>query len=151
VGEEWIAWLDSDDIWEPDAIAAHGHVLSGMPGAGFSVGHVRFFLHGDTPPTGFRPELLEGSHKAFMPGTSLVSAQAVARVGQFREDLGVATDIEWFARLRDTVPFAETDHVILRKRVHSANLSYGSTATGHYSAALLATLRSRLRNRVSEP
>lgn len=150
VGEEWIAWLDSDDIWSPKALAAHTEELSTVPDTEFCAGRVRFFLEGDTPPANFRPELLHGSHRAFMPGTSLVSAQAATQVGPFREDLGVATDIEWFARLRDTVPFTETEQVVLHKRVHAANLSYESASSGDYSAALIATARSRLRNRRGE-
>jgi glycosyltransferase involved in cell wall biosynthesis len=148
---DWIAWLDSDDIWSPDALAAHAQALSQAPAAGVSVGNVRFFLDGDTLPAGFRPELLEGSHRAFMPGTSLVHREAVARVGPFREDLGVATDIEWFARLRDTVPAVETREIVLHKRVHETNLSYTSAVNGDYSAALLATVRSRLQGRGGAP
>lgn len=147
---DWIAWLDSDDVWSPDALAAHARALAQAPEAGVSVGHVSFFLDADSLPAGFRPELLEGTHRAFMPGTSLVSRQAAARMGPFREDLGVATDIEWFARLRDTVPAAETHEVVLRKRVHGANLSYTAAASGDYSAALLATARSRLLGRGGE-
>lgn len=140
----FLAWLDSDDTWTPNALQSHVSALAATPAAMASVGRVRFIREGAHLPPSFRPSLLYGDHLAYMPGSALVTRAAWDRVGPYREDLGVATDIEWFARLRRAVPVIPLPHHVLNKRVHAGNLSYEAAQQGDYNGDLLRALRAHI-------
>lgn len=144
---DFITWLDCDDEWTLNALWLHATALRQDSEALASVGRVRFFHEGAELPPGARPELLSGEHVAYMPGSSLVRRSAVRIIGPYREDLGVATDIEWFARLRNQGPVAQIPHCVLRKRVHDTNLSYGSLQDGRYQADLVNAVHAHLQRR----
>jgi len=139
-----VSWLDSDDIWLPHALERHAMTLSASEYQGVSVGRVKFWTESRTSVTGFNSNLLEESHLAYMPGCSVVEKSLVTEVGSFREDLGVATDIEWFARLRTIKIAVELSDVVLHKRVHKTNLSYGAINT-NYNQDLLNALHAHLQ------
>ena len=143
-GGSFLAWLDSDDVWTPNALQAHARALAATPAARASVGRVRFIQEGAQLPASFRPALLSGDHLAYMPGSALVSRAAWDMVGPFREDLGVATDIEWFARLRRAVTVIALSQHVLNKRVHGGNLSYGAAQQGDYDGDLLRALHAHM-------
>lgn len=143
-GGNFLAWLDSDDAWTPNALRTHVRGQAATPAAQASVGRVRFIQEGPQLPPSFRPALLSGDHLAYMPGSALVSRAAWDRVGPFREDLGVATDIEWFARLRRAAPVIVLPQHVLNKRVHDGNLSHGAAHQGGYNGDLLRALHAHM-------
>ncbi len=142
-----IAWLDSDDYWVPDALSQHGRALIERPFATASVGRVRFFAEGDGLPPGFRAELLNGDHHAIMPGTTVVRREAVRELGEFDCELEVATDIDWFARLRENFSTTQVSQVVLNKRVHDSNLSYTSSSASNYGALIARIAHAQLLRR----
>lgn len=127
---EFLALLDSDDRWAPEKLAWQIAALRDAPDAMGAIGRVRYFLEGDTPPFGFRPELLDGDHVAYMPGALLGRRSLFETVGPFGTEWTIASDIDWFARLKDLgCPLVVLPHVVIHKRVHGNNLSY-TTARG---------------------
>ena len=73
------------------------------------------------------------------------------RVGNWSEDWTIASDIDWFLKLKDSgLPIGVIDDVLLHKRVHSQNLSYVTDAGNVYPREILRLLHSSiLRKRVA--
>jgi len=134
-----IAFLDSDDQWTRDCLSQHEMATKTDGYKGASVGNVEFKLCNEVS-SGFRKKLLNSSHLAYMPGCAVFSLKAIDEIGHFREDLGVATDIEWFARARELISFIEIPATVLTKRVHSKNLSFRSLEQGDYQGDLTRAL-----------
>lgn len=125
-GGPLIAMLDADDLWTPGKLDAQLALLAARPELGAVIGQVQFVLEPGCPlPPGFRPELLDAPRMAPMPGTLLARREVFDELGPFATEMSVASDIEWFARLKESrFEVGEIDRVLLRKRVHDANVSY---------------------------
>jgi glycosyltransferase involved in cell wall biosynthesis len=123
---EVFAILDSDDRWEPRKLETQVDLLRRRPELDYVVGRARFFLEpGLAPPPGLRPELLEGDHVAYMPGALLARRSVFETVGDFDTGFAIASDIEWFARVKDAgLAHAVVPEVVIHKRVHDRNLSH---------------------------
>lgn len=123
---ELIALLDSDDSWSEEKLEVQVGLLEARPELDYAIGRVRFFLEpGLEPPPGFNPDLLGTDHVAHMPGALLARRRVFDAVGPFRTDFEIASDIDWFARLKDAGLRTEVAAgALTHKRVHDANLSY---------------------------
>jgi glycosyltransferase involved in cell wall biosynthesis len=109
---EFLAFLDADDLWPADSLAARFTALS-EAGADAAFGLVEQF--GETraaePPT-----------LAYLPGTMLVTRSAFERVGPFDERVAVGEFIDWFARAQEAgLEVATTTSLVLRRRIHTTN------------------------------
>jgi glycosyltransferase involved in cell wall biosynthesis len=149
---EFFAFVDSDDAWLPEKLARQVALLQTGPRLEGVVGKVRFVLEpGETPPRGFRAKVLGRDHLTHMPGVLLARRRLFERMGDWGEGWTIANDIEWFVRLRDTgLPIGAVDEVVLRKRVHGANLSYTTAEDPIYPKEVLQILHaSILRKRAA--
>ncbi len=149
---EMVSFLDSDDIWVSDKLELQVNFLLANPSFDVVIGKVRFFADkGKELPSTFRPELLMGEHLAHMPGAVMVRRHVFERIGLFDPDLSVASDIDWFAKLKDAgIKEGIIDRLLIHKRVHQSNLSYTGAKEPRYDRELLATLRrSILRQRTT--
>ncbi|CAN5306481.1 N/A [soil metagenome] len=143
-----ISFLDSDDIWSASKLAKQVRYFEDHPLTECVVGRVQFFLNDDKSiPPGFKPSLLQGTHVAYMPGTSMIRRSVFDKLGMFEAQWQITNDIIWFAKLRSSgAQLGIIDEVVLRKRVHTNNFSYvfdGST----YRSELLQFLKESVRNR----
>ena len=142
-----ISFLDSDDIWSVSKLATQVRYFEDYPLIECVVGRVQFFLNdeGSIPP-GFKPSLLEGTHVAYMPGTSMLRRSVFDKLGLFEPQWKITNDIIWFAKLRNSgAQIGIIDDTVLRKRVHAKNFSYvfdGAT----YRSELLQFLKESVRN-----
>ena len=136
-----IAFLDSDDRWTPDKIELQMAAFDRDPRVDFVIAHARFFLEpGEPCPPRFNPDLLERSHVANMPSALLARRKVFETIGNFPTDFEIASDIDWFARLKDSdLVRAVIPEVLVRKRVHDTNLSY--TADSARGPEVLRVLR----------
>jgi glycosyltransferase involved in cell wall biosynthesis len=143
-----ISFLDSDDIWSESKLSKQAKYLEDHPLSECVVGHVQFFLNDERSiPPGFKLSLLQGTHVAYMPGTSMIRRGVFDKLGMFEPQWQITNDIIWFAKLRNSgAPIGIIDEAVLRKRIHSNNFSYvfdGLT----YRSELLQFLRESLRSR----
>ncbi len=102
---------------------------------------MRFFVEpGHSIPPGFRPQLLEGDHVTYGPTTLLARRSVFEAIGTFATEYGIASDVEWFARLKDSgLEGAVLQEAMVRKRVHDSNASY--FAARDFNQELLRLLR----------
>lgn len=145
---EFIAFLDSDDIWLPNCLQNHIAAFQELPHLQASLGRVEFFLDQvDTTPLGFKLSLLEGSHVGNMPGCFVGRRDLFKKLGMFETRWKIASDLIWFDKLRNQEPnVLELKEVCLKKRVHSSNLSYTTAQTPTYEKELLQFLAEKIKN-----
>ena len=128
---ELIGFLDSDDRWVPEKLQAQVELLDADPDLDYVIGRVRFFLEPGMPyPPGFREELIGADHVAPMPGVLLARRRVFDRVGAFRTQYVIASDVDWFVRLQDAgLKRAVADGAVIHKRLHDSNLSHFQAET----------------------
>lgn len=144
---QFIALLDSDDVWLPHTLSTHIAAFTENPNIDISLGHVEFFL--DQPgaiPIGFKASLLEKSHLGNMPGCFLGKRTIFEKLGLFETHWKVASDLIWFSQMRKSdVLVSESKNVVLKKRVHNTNLSYTTAQTPVYTKELLQFLGEKIK------
>ncbi len=147
---ELIAFLSYDDTWTPRKLELQSARLRAQPPADACVGLVEHVIEPeDSPPPGFRPELLAGPRAARLMELLVLPRRTWERVGPMRADCGTAGDVDWFSRAGDLgVRFAVVPELLLRKRVHALS----SAHTDHYNQVglLRAMHESVLRKREAE-
>jgi glycosyltransferase involved in cell wall biosynthesis len=127
-GGELIAWLDSDDLWEPhyleatlDALA-HDHALDGVyTGLTFidGQGHPVRSVTPTEPPDRLYETLVEDN---FLPVTSVVMwKRCYDAVGEFDPQFGVAEDYDMWLRITRRFRIGGIPQILASYRVHSGN------------------------------
>jgi glycosyltransferase involved in cell wall biosynthesis len=156
----WIAFLDADDEWTPNALASHFDAVasaeigtsSDSPCVSGSTGRVRFRLEQVERPLGFREELLGESPIGWMPGSTLIRAVTASELGEFSHELELASDLDWFDRLRTRARVVVNEEVVLLKSVRPDSASMaGSRPEAQRSAFSDAVLRLARQRAVREP
>ena len=122
---EFVAFLDQDDLWLPEKLAAQMAFLQNHPEADYSLTQQRFFLEpGNTLPSWFRKELLASPQTGWILGTLLVRRSVFEKVGDFGADYVTASDSDWFFRAKAAgLQPAVVPEVLLLKRIHGSNES----------------------------
>ena len=148
---ELIAFLDGDDVWAPDKLERQVHILETDPAVDCVITRMRFVLEPGLPiPPGFRPQLLESDHLGQMPSSLLARRTVFDRIGTFDTRWPIASDIDWFARAKDSGLCIEVvPDVLVEKRVHDANLS--TLAGAQLNRELVELLRESVVRRRQAP
>ena len=146
---DFVAILDSDDIWNPTTLSDHVNALLSDSSKLGSVGQVKFFLQKkQTPPPEFKLSLLEKSHLAYMPGCFMGRKEIFNRIGYYETEWKIASDIIWFGKVKDLKDeIFILDRVVLNKRVHKNNISYNSVEEDIYGRELLKLLHLKLKSK----
>ena len=145
----YVAFLDSDDLWEPTKLALQVAALEANPRCGYALAHTRFLrMHGAALPPGFERVDLDKDHAAPYPSVMLARRCLFDDVGFFEEHWSVSSDIEWFRRVCDRgIESLLLPEVLLRRRIHGANLSYGSAGAAAFNREILSILKTSLDRR----
>ena len=122
---EYLAFLDQDDRWRPEALATHLCAFGLEPALAYTVAHQRCFLEpGGDCPDWFRLQPLGEPLPAFLPGGLMVRRSVFAELGGFDPRYPISSDADWFARARDAgLPMRLLPDVTLERRIHRANQS----------------------------
>ena len=125
---EYIAFLDADDLWAPHKLSLQLDYHHQHPEVDCSfVGLVNFLEDGVEPPLWLRDNQSEAGRPDYSPCTLLARKSVFDLVGLFDTSFRVGEDTEWFARAVDGgVKMGMLPDVLVRRRIHGANLSYES-------------------------
>jgi len=120
-----LAFLDSDDLFEADRVQRQVDALAADATLEAVFGRVDEFLEpglSDEARDALR-QPREGVAAPILPAM-LIRRSAFERVGPFAPDQPIGVNIEWYARALDAgLRSATIDAVVLRRRLHGANLS----------------------------
>jgi glycosyltransferase involved in cell wall biosynthesis len=128
----YVAFLDADDVWLPDKLAAQVAALAADPALALVFGHYQNFGAGGEQPAA----------PGYSSGTLLARRSAFLKVGLFATRWPVGEFIDWYARAEEAgLASAMQPPVVLRRRVHAHNLTRGPRQA--YAAVLAAMVRRR--------
>lgn len=113
-----VAFLDADDRWPPESLSVRIAALR-EAGTDGSFGVVEEFLD----PAGLARPVRPRS-AARVPGSFVVTREALARVGGFDVSLPSGESVDWVARFDAMgLRWTAVDDVVLHRRIHESNKS----------------------------
>ena len=119
-----LAFLDADDLWAENAIAAHLALLDSDPEIDGTAGYMEEFVCPSEPPDSrgrFAPRKRQA---CWLGGGMAVRASALRAVGPFDPGLRAGHWIDWMDRARRAgLRFALHDALVLRRRLHRNSMS----------------------------
>jgi len=144
----YVAFLDSDDIWHVEKTSRQLDILRAEPGKGGVLCRFRNFLDPFYPPPrriAEGPFLEEKTGGMPILSTLLAHRRTMDRVGPFRTDLVSGEDLDWFVRASDLgVVFAKLPDVLVERRLHDANCSYRTQPDrGHLLDIVRASIKKK--------
>ncbi|HWE46913.1 MAG TPA: glycosyltransferase family A protein [Caulobacteraceae bacterium] len=143
---DWIAFLDADDVWLRDSLAAR--VAAIQASSDVVVGLTEEFQHDDRL-SGLAVPAIASAVSARIAGAMIIRRSLFDRVGGFDESLRVGETMDWVARASESGGrFAMVDAVVLRRRLHGANTVVRERASqGDYLKVLRASIARRAATR----
>jgi len=148
---EYIAFLDSDDLWQPDKLDYQLSLLKNNPKASFAFGHGEQFGNGATPTPEleiffvgnvFLPFLFEERFIFYVP-TFLFKKGVLNKITNIDESLFYASDIDFFLRMAYTFEGTFSHNIVarIRKQEKSHSQSNELDAYDEYLVMLKKHLR----------
>jgi glycosyltransferase involved in cell wall biosynthesis len=130
---DWIAFLDYDDLWDPDKLRIQTSYMVARPDLQYTTTLMRFIRE---PGAKLRPELdqaaLDQPRPGLTPSALLARRSAFDQVGLFDPAYVNGADIDWLTRAQDLgVPTAIVPQVLMIKRLHHTNLSINTAVSRH--------------------
>ena len=148
---ELLAFLDADDVLEPERLRRQASALARAPDLEAVFGRITEFIEPGLPEDA-RADLRlprEGvpSH---LVTAMLIRRSAFERIGPFAVDQPLNVGVEWYSRALDAGLRSEMlDHVVLRRRLHGANVGVVRWDGGHELVRIArATLERRRASNV---
>lgn len=118
-----IAFLDADDIWEPDKLAKQMAVLEGNPQLAAVFGYVSQFISPDideriAEKIACPAKPMAGIH----PGTMLIKKDVFEKVGPFSAAYSSGEFLEWFGRAKELgLHYQMLPDILMQRRIHGSN------------------------------
>jgi glycosyltransferase involved in cell wall biosynthesis len=121
----YIAFLDADDLWQPEKTEVQLAAFERDPSLGLVFGHVLQFLSPDLDPSVAAGLRLPGAPQpGLYVGAMLASRAAWEEIGPWPGDLEISDGLTWLLRARELgIREWMAPQTVTRRRVHGANHS----------------------------
>ncbi|HEY9644827.1 MAG TPA: glycosyltransferase family A protein [Chroococcidiopsis sp.] len=129
---ELLAFLDSDDRWQPDKLERQLAALQAQPELAMVFGHVRQFISPDLDADAqakvrIPAEVMAGYHV----GTLLIRRDAFFRVGYFETQWQVGEFVSWQMKATELgLPMQMLAEVVMERRLHATNMGRSQPSSG---------------------
>jgi glycosyltransferase involved in cell wall biosynthesis len=146
---DWLAFLDQDDLWEPDKLAVQGAILAADPEVDYVTCAMRWFLEpGLQRPSWARPGWFVEPQPAYITSAILARRSAFSAIGGFDSSFVNGSDTDWMLRARDAGLRAhQLERVLVHHRLHAANGSWDiATSRREFARAMKQSLDRRRRD-----
>jgi len=142
---EFIAFLDADDMWEPEKLSLQVGYLIRHPDVGFVYAHRRMILEeGVEPPPWYTEEDVPG----LFAGALVARKGVFDNIGVFNPEYRFGENAEWLARAKDGgISMAVLPETLLISRIHGNNLTHHSDEMRHSVLKALKSSIDRQRDR----
>jgi len=143
---EWVAFIDQDDLWAPEKIESQWAAIQLYPDVGIVSCHMSWFEHDSESGCSLELDLRDalnpkehddGSVRYFhrvkdeLPfsrmsdyvSSVLIRRDLLLSVGMFNEDLTQNEDLECFLRVIAQCPLANVKKSLVQRRIHGQNSS----------------------------
>lgn len=120
---EFLAFLDSDDIWMPDKLSKQMAAFESDPNLEAVFGYVQQFYSPELDET-FRQRIRcpEQPSAAYISSAMLIKRSAFQRVGEFETGLKTGIDISWYARaVEQHLQQLTLPDIVYHRRLHETN------------------------------
>lgn len=151
---DFVAYINSDDTYEPGAVRRAMELLQSHPGVDFVYGDANLIDENGgviehTHAVDFDIGVLTYDHNFICQPASFWRRSLVQRIGSFDESLQYLMDYEWFLRAAHAgARFLHARETWANLRLHSAcKTVMGSTTPGHELARVRQEILSRYRRR----
>ena len=124
---DWIAFLDDDDVWHPEKLAAQEDYVAAHPEVVFVYSHFEFIDEASHPmpmPTKWDElglMIFDGNPPA-LPSTVLVKKDVFLEIGGFDVRLKHAEDWDLFVRIAERFPTHCVEQKLVKHRRHGAQI-----------------------------
>jgi glycosyltransferase involved in cell wall biosynthesis len=125
----YVTFLDADDVMLPDRVDFQVDYLVTHPGIDVVIGSAEYFLEpGVAPPEWLQDRVIPGQNRHRNPMTMMARREVFVRVGPFDPSFANGEDTDWvFRAVSAGMAIARTDRILMRRRIHGANLTYDTT------------------------
>jgi glycosyltransferase involved in cell wall biosynthesis len=141
-GGDVLAFLDADDLWVPNRIERQGEHLEAHD---MVFGMAQQFISPElTPDEQALRHCPPHPQPGYVPGAMLVRRPAFERVGWFDPRWRVGEFVDWYCRAQELgLSSSLLPDIVLRRRIHKANLTTTARAGTDYAHILRLSLKRR--------
>jgi len=146
-----LAFLDQDDVWQPDKLAKQLAYLEKNPSLSAVICQQQMVLQeGCSKPHWLKKEFLQTTQIAYLPSALLVKRVAFEQTDLFDPTLSLSSDTDWFFKAKNRgVEIGLYPEVLLLRRIHNDNASNECTQNQKELLSIIQNSLSEKRTKVS--
>ena len=149
---EFIAFLDSDDIWLPGKLSAQVKHLRDNPELAMNLCRYNIRIEeGVTPPYGFWDDRNDDLKASTIPSALVARRETFLKVGAYDITFDQAEDSDWFLRAHEMGMKVELiPELLMVKRYHENNITHRTQEGRHFLIRALKHALNRKRAHVQQ-
>jgi glycosyltransferase involved in cell wall biosynthesis len=149
---EYLAFLDSDDLWDAQKTEIQLDYLLKNPDTDYVICNMKNFLQpGWSPPTNIGDFHSEDEVAGYIPSALLIRRNILNKVGYFNSNMRRANDTDWHFRAKDKgARMANVNKLLLYRRIHESNLSHHRGIESRAVKELLQAVRNSVHRKQSQ-